>query len=266
MTNADVITAEFERKVCRGVRLISEGKARYRVFTPFSFDDGDLVSVVLRAENGGWVLTDEGNTYMRLSYTLDDRALQADGRRKVIENALAAGQVEDRNGELVSSVEDANYGDALFSLVQAVLRITDVSLQTREQVRSNFAADVRAFVERVVPLDRRTRGWHEPGLDPDARYPIDWFVRTPEVPVFLFALQTEDKVKDATIVLHQFEKWKYNFRTVGIFQDQQEISARTLARFTDVAEKNFSAFAGNEDRIERYLSGLLSPYSGPADA
>ena len=263
MTNADYITAEFERKVCRGVRLMPEGKARYRVFTPFSFDDGDLVSVVLRSENGSWVLSDEGNTYMRLSYTLDDRALQAEGRRKVIENALAAGQVQDRNGELVSSIDNANYGDALFSFVQAVLRIADVSLQTREQVRSNFVSDVRAFIERIVPLDRRTHRWHEPKLDPEARYPIDWLVRTTGTPLFLFALQTEDKVKDATIVLHQFEKWQYRFRTVGIFQDQQDISVRTLARFTDVAEKNFSALEGNEDRIERYLLDLLTPAASP---
>ena len=38
--------------------------------------------------------------------------------------------------------------------------------------------------------------------------------------MFLFALKTEDKVKDATIVLHQFEKLQYRFRTVEIFQDQ----------------------------------------------
>jgi len=122
MTTLDHITTDFERKVCKGVRLVSEGNARYRVFTPFSFDDGDRLSVVLRSEDDRWEISDEGSTYMRLSYTLDDRALQAEGRRKIIENALAAGQVQDRNGELVAAVDSANYGDALFSLVQAVLR------------------------------------------------------------------------------------------------------------------------------------------------
>ena len=79
----------------------------------------------------------------------------------------------------------------------------------------------------------------------------------------LFALETEEKVKDATIVLHQFEKLQYRFRTVGIFQDQQDISSITLARFTDVAEKSFSALEGNEDRIQRYLAELL-PLSAQA--
>jgi len=251
------IEREFRSAVSGAVELHPEGQGRFRVFTPFTFDDGDLISPVLRNDAGRWVLSDEGNTQMRLSYDLDDRALQAESRRKMIDNALATGHVEDRNGELIVPVGHDGYGNALFSLVQAILRIMDVKLQTREAVRSTFLSDVASFVERVVPLGGRVRNWHDPELDPDGHYPVDWRVRTQSEPLFIFALSSEGKVKDATITLHQFEKWGRGFRTVGIFEDQARITSKTLARFTDVAEKNFSALVGNEQRIEAYLRRLL---------
>jgi len=46
--------------------------------------------------------------------------------------------VEDRNGELVLDVQDERYGDALYSFVQALLKITDISYLARERVRSTF--------------------------------------------------------------------------------------------------------------------------------
>ncbi|MEJ7812688.1 MAG: DUF1828 domain-containing protein [Gemmatimonadaceae bacterium] len=263
MSSIAEIERDFETKVCSGVRLLREGAGRFRVFTPFSFDDGDRLSVVLRGEDRQWMLSDEGNTYLRLSYRLDDRAIQAEGRQKIIENALNAGGVEDRNGELVAHVEQEQYGDALYSLVQAILRISDVALLTREQVRATFLQDVRTFIEDVIPPPLRVHKWHEPERDPAAHYPVDWMLRANgDGPIFVFALQTDDKVKDATITLHQFEKWDYKHRTIGIFQEQEEISRKVLARFTDVADKNFSAFEGNQDRIKKYLestvlSGLL---------
>jgi hypothetical protein len=263
MISIDDVERDFRNSVCRDVRLKPEGINRYRVFTPFRHDDGDRVSLVLRREDDRWVLSDEGNTYMRLSYRFDDRALQTEGRRKIIDNAIDAANVQDVGGELRLWIDEQGYGNALYSLVQAVLRISDVTLLTREQVRSTFLEDVEKLVETLIPGPLRMRKWHEPKLDPEGRYPVDWYIRTDAVPLFLFALTSEDKVKDATITLHQFEKWNYEYRTVGIFQDQQEVSQKTLARFTDVAEKNFSALHGNEERIAHYILRML-PAGSPS--
>ena len=57
----------FKEKVDNQVHIQSEGKDRYRVFTPFIFEDGDHFSIILKKEDGGWVLSDEGHTLMHLS-------------------------------------------------------------------------------------------------------------------------------------------------------------------------------------------------------
>jgi len=60
------IERDFREKVCAQIRLMLEGVQRFRVFTPFLFDDGDHLVIVLRREHDRWLLSDEGHTYMHL--------------------------------------------------------------------------------------------------------------------------------------------------------------------------------------------------------
>jgi hypothetical protein len=69
----ETIETDFKQKVCEQVRLLPEGVDRYRVFTPFMFDDGDHWALVLRHERKGWILSDEGHTYMHLTYEIDEK-------------------------------------------------------------------------------------------------------------------------------------------------------------------------------------------------
>ena len=54
----ETIARDFHEKVSAKVRLTAEGIDRFRVFTPFLFEDGDHLSVVLkRRGRGGCSLT-----------------------------------------------------------------------------------------------------------------------------------------------------------------------------------------------------------------
>ncbi len=81
----------FRDKVCEKLTISSEGIERYRVFTPFMFEDGDHLAILLKSENGKWLLSDEGHTYMHLTYDLDEKDLQRGTRQKLITNALSVG-------------------------------------------------------------------------------------------------------------------------------------------------------------------------------
>ena len=76
-------------------------------------------------------------------------------------------------------------------------------------------------------------------------------------PAFIFAISNDDKCKDATINLHQFEKWGLNFRSITIFEEQEAINRKVLARCSDVSEKQFSSLTLNKDRISSYLTQIL---------
>ena len=253
----ETIEQDFRRKVCAQIRLEPEGIERYRVFTPFRFDDGDHLAIVLKREAGWWILSDEGHTYMHLTYDLDEKSLYRGTRQQIIANALSAFTVDDREGELILTVRDERYGDTLFDFVQALLKITDVTYLSRERVKSMFMEDFRAFMEEHVPETRRQFDWHDPQHDPEGKYAVDCRINGVAHPVFVYALPNDDKTRDATITLLQFERWEIPFRSVSIFENQEEINRKVLARFSDVCDKQYSSLTANEDRIARYLQEAI---------
>ena len=99
------ILIQFREKVSAEIRIENEGVQRYRVFTPFHFEDGDHLAIILKRNGTSWLLSDEGHTFMHLTYDIDERVLERGTRQRIIGNALSSYGVEDQNGELVLRVD-----------------------------------------------------------------------------------------------------------------------------------------------------------------
>lgn len=256
--NIDSIRDEFKSRVCEQVDVQPEGNRRFLIFTPFRYEDGDHFVIVLKPENGGWILSDEASTLMHLSYDLDEDV--TDGNRgEILSNSLATFSVENRDGELVIPVEENRFGDALFSFVQALTKVTDISFLSRERVASTFMEDFRAFLRSKVPQDRLRFDWYDERHDPTGKYPVDARINGMRRPLFIYGLQGDSKVRDATISLLTFEKWKVPFRSMAVFENQAAVARTALARFTDVCDKAYSSLDDNRDRIVGYLEEILNP-------
>ncbi len=257
--NSELIAKDFRKRVCEQIEVRQEGIDRFLIVTPFRHDDGDNYSIALKRENGHWILTDEASTFMHLSYDLDDQDISSGSSRgEIISNSLAGLSVENRDGELVIPVPDEKFGDALFNLLQAITKVTDVSFLSRERVRSTFLEDFRNFMRSRVPPERLVFDWTHPERDPHKNYPVDARVNGMRRPLLVYALpRSDDKVNVATISLLTFEKWNIPIQSMAIFEEQEVIGRKVLARFTDVCEKLFSSLEGNRDRITTYLENVL---------
>ena len=262
--NGERIVAEFRRKVCRQVEVMPEGIGRYRVVTPFEFDDGDGLVIVLKQQGSGWQLTDEAHTFMRLTYDIDKADLHRGTRQKLISNALDMFGVEDHDGELVMPVPDERFGDALFSFVQAILRIFDVNYLSRERVLTTFKDDFRGFLKEWIPAERRVFDWRDTEADPQGNYAVDCRANGIEKPLFIYGLASDNQTNAATIAIHQYEKWGTQFSTLGVFEDQEKIGRKVLARFTDVCDRQYSSLGANRERIETFIHRAVGGLSASA--
>lgn len=252
----ETIVKEFQNKVCEEISLISEGINRYIISTPFMFDDGDHLCILLKKSAERWYLSDEGHTFMHLSYEEID--IDHGTRRKIIDTILLTYGIQNENGELRCYIKGDDYGDALYSFVQGLIKITDISYLTRERVRSTFLEDFRAFLEEQVPEDQRVFDYSDPQNDPDRKYIVDCRINGTSRSLFVFAVPNDDRCRDAMITCLQYEKFRVPFITTAIFENQEEINRRVLARFSDVCEKMFPSLQSAKERFETYLASLYS--------
>jgi len=247
------IERDFHAKVSEKIRLHTESAGRHVVLTPFMFDDGDHLVVVLKKEGERWILSDEAHTYMRLTYDIKEKDLRKGTRREIISNALSMFDVSDRGGELILPVPDGCYGDALYSFIQAILKISDISFLSRERVKSTFMDDFRSLMRETVPENRMDFDWHDPERDPENIYTMDCRINGMPQSVFVHALTGDDKTNAATIALQQFDKWEIPYHSVAVFEHQKSIGRKVLARFSNVCQQQFPSILDDRESIVRHI-------------
>ena len=251
------IEQDFIDKVSAKVRVLPDGRDRFRVFTPFRFDDGDHITIVLKKEQTGWVLSDEGHTYMHLTYDMSEKKLFSGRHHQIISNALSTFKVEDRFGELIFKVREARFGDALYAFAQTLVKMGDVLCLSKAHAQSTFMADFQALFQEVVPETDRDFDWYDSEHDEAKKYTVDCRINGMPEPLFVYALSNNDRIRDATIKLQKVMQWNIPFRPLGIFQDRAVANRQVVARFDDVCPVQFSSLEANRQEIVDYLSANI---------
>ena len=247
------IEKDFIDNVSAKIRVLPDGKNRFRVLTPFRFDDGDHITIVLKKDAEGWVLSDEGHTYMHLTYDIREEQLFSGTRHQIISNALSAFKVEDRFGELMLPVQEARFGDALYAFAQALVKTGDVLCLSREHAQSVFMEDFQTLLQEIVPEADTCFDWHDPDRDREKRYTVDCRINSRPAPLFVYALSNDNRIRDATIKVQKAIQWDISFRPIGIFQDRAAANQKVVGRFDDVCGVQFPSIEGNRQKIADYI-------------
>ena len=119
--------------------------------------------------------------------------------------------------------------------------------------RLMFYEDFKELISESVPKERLIFDYTHPEFDKEQKYVVDCRINGMPKPLYLFAILNDSKCKDVMISMYQFERWGVKYNSVSIFEDQETINRRVLAKFSDIGEKQFSSLLSNKDRINKYL-------------
>lgn len=255
----DEIAGDFRSRLATEVELRPYGRGLQQIFTPFTLADGDVISVFLKKDGDRWTITDDGNTWMQLSYDIDYRSPEIPERRAAIARAISEFGIEDHDGELTVPVEGAGFGDALLSMIRGILKVSDAAFISTEVAKASFSGEVRTLLRDAAPENMAEFDWTDPERDPQRVYTVDCRINGQPSPLFVYALSGDGKTRDATIALQRFQQWGVLFRVMAIFDRRKSIRNDVLLRFSDVCPTQFSGLAENRQAIIAHLTACVRP-------
>lgn len=249
---AESVERSLRIDFCESVRLHHMEGGRFAVETPFTLPNGDGVPIILAPSPDGWILTDEGETFLQLS----EEAPHFDegSRWDLICSILRDNGVEVRDGKLVVSVRNERYADALASLVSGILEMMSIRRMTREVVRATFKEDALRVVRRFVP--DLSESYHHPRHDPDGLYPLDgyWEGGSSRAPLGFMFVANARQALEANATLLAWHAWDVPLRKVVVFAKLVEIPRKLRERLARESHSQFGSLEEAERRLPEVLA------------
>lgn len=239
--------------LCADVRVVQRGD-RLMVLTPFFFPDGDGYVLYLEERPGGIVrFSDGGHTLMHLSYEMDIDKLNEGTRERVFRQILSNYGVQEQEGEIFLETPQAELGQALFRLGQALTSIGDLSFLNRVRVESTFYDDLDKVLTRLIPSEMIQRDYVIETMANGEVYPIDYRIEGKQNQLFLFGIPNRDKARLVTVVLERLLREQLEFDSLLVFEDQKTIPRDDVARLSNAGGEMVSGLVAESD-LRRKLS------------
>ena len=227
--------------------------------SPFTFPDGDHYPIYLSETTAGSVmLSDRGHTLMHLSYEHDVDAFY-DGTRAVLrEQIVRESDIDEDNGVFTAETSPDRIADTVFMFGQALTKIHDLIFLSRERVTSTFYEDLKVLLFGMIDEETIQPDFVPPGVPNGDDYPVDYRLEGREgSSIFLYGVPNRDKARLTTIMLSHFLLNDLAFESIIVFEDQQQIPRRDLARLTNVAGTAVASLEAESD-LHRKIKKLAA--------
>ena len=192
------------------------GDGTLRVATPFTYPDGSLIDVFIRADVDppesantlfrGFLLSDFGQTMTYLA-DLGIRPLHNRTPKRLVSDVCRVLKVEFRTGELQAWVLDGegdNLARSIVRLAQACVRVADLSFLQRHSAPILFKEEVRSYLGQHYAVEQNPSGligrWGR-------EVPVDFRVGAGNQAALVKTISNAGKGKVHPLLTDAFAKW-----------------------------------------------------------
>jgi Domain of unknown function DUF1828 len=251
MITEEIIHEKLKSSFNQGIhtRIINPGV--FQIFLPYYHEDGDMVDIYLSTVNDRLILTDFWQTLMRLSYYTE---LDWNSRKKLFDYILDSYNVHNSNGKLEITFTDI---DELFpnimELITVITKVSDISFLKQERIKNMFYDYFDQFMNEEIANRLHctvTKDYVPTIPDINSDYPAPYAILRPnEQPILFFPILNEDRCKEAAMTLLYYKTKNFSNKSVAVFNDFSDISAKTSGKLVDLTTRPFSNFDTNKNNI-----------------
>lgn len=268
------IEADLKAQVSRSVCIGKDERGQHYIDTPFTFDDGDEPVIALVPNGKGWVLSDFGNTLLRMSYRLNEDEYDSPDTQRKLDAAIAMAQITKQGGSLTRALPEGEYAYALFEFAHALMRIDEISSPVNQpqpaiepalvpagasSYRPPFKDEVKEFVSQVLPPDRLEFDWYDPLRDSNKEYVVDCRINGMASPLFLHAPENKTNTLDTTITIYRLRELEVPGEHVAIFRAQGRIGKPAKSKLHAVCDTAFDSLETQRPDIVDFLKRTALP-------
>ena len=216
-----------------------------QLIAPISHEDGDLVDIYLQDSPQGpdqIRICDFGMALMRLSYSFE---INTPACRSILESILINSGVHHEDGNLYLDAPLHSLYAGILQFAGCVQRVSSMSYWSREVVRSVFYQDLADYIVSDLQMFNPTRD-----ISPLPGYPIsvDWQLTHQHRSFYVFGVRGNDKAKNVTIALLEFQKAKLPFISLVVHEDIEELGWKETRLLTANADTQYPAFSDFRER------------------
>ena len=240
------IGQSLEHAMSGGIDYYERRPGIHQLIIPIFHEDGDMVDVYIEDSpkgEGHVRICDFGMALMRLSYAFQ---VSTPARERILDSILINNAVERSDGNLYLDAPIDHLYERILQFTGCILKVCNMRYWNRETVRSAFYDDLSHYVETEMKQFSPKRN-HVP-LERDPIFNVDWYLECNSRNLFMFGIGSDDKAKNVTISLLEFQKAQLPFISLIVHEDMDDLGNRARRYLTNNADLQYSTLGDFTER------------------
>ena len=237
----------------KGFQIEEKKENLFQLFAPLYHPDGDMMDIFIKVNPSNpkyLTVCDCGLTLMRLSYDFD---IDTPNKQNILNNIISENGAVFDNGDISITSKSEFLFMNILQMTQISAKIMNMRTLQRDIVTSLF------FEQLNDHIHTKLKDFHpETGFAPlqgREDLTVDYLFKTNKgKPVYLFAVNNNDKAKTATISMLFFQRENLHFTGAVVHENYDALSANVRKSIMSASDKQFYDLSDFEKNSSEFLN------------